>query len=71
MNKAAPPKVKPDWLERQMMKLERYEEALKMIAGVEDSCGYTHGSQLIGMKEVTLAQLVLEGKDPHEALEEI
>ncbi len=52
-------------------RMERYGEALKMIAGVVDSCGYTHGSQLVGMKEITLAQLVLEGKDPHDALEEV
>lgn len=55
------------WLEER----NRYEEALKMIAGVVDSCGHTHGSQLVGMKEITLAQLVLEGKDPHDALEEV
>lgn len=54
-----------------MMKLERYEEALKMIAGVVDSCGFTHGSTLVGMKEITIAQLVLEGKTAHEALEEV
>lgn len=50
----------------------RSEDALKMIAGEVDSCGFSHGSQLHDLGHVgALAVRVLEGKDPHDALQEI
>ncbi len=52
--------------------MERYGDALKMIAGIVDSCGYTHGSVLIDAGDVSvIAALVFEGKTAHEALEEV
>lgn len=47
----------------------RLEEALRMVAGHVDSCGHTHGSGLHDVGAVArLAERVLEGDDPHDAL---